>query len=226
AALVVLGGSAPTAARADVYVQTNLVSNVPGLAPRLDANLRNPWGVSLSTGSPFWVSNQVTGTSTLYNGSGTPQALVVKIPNQSGNQPNGPTGQVFNNTSDSLLTNGTKASFIFANLDGTISGWNNGLGTNAEIHVIATSPTVYTGLAIGNTGTASFLYAADTRNGKIDVFDGKFTKVTAAGGFTDPNLPSGFTPYNIQNLGGTLYVTYENPTSGGGVVNAFDLTGK
>src|SRR5262249_20345943 len=150
------------------------------------------------------VSNQVTGTSTLYNGSGTPQALVVKIPNQSGNPPNGPTGQVFNNTNDFLLGNGTKASFIFANLDGTISPWNTGLGTNAESPGPAASPTISTGLAIGNTGTASFLYAADTRNAKIDVFDGKFTKVTVAGGFTDPNLPNRFTPYNIQNLGGTL----------------------
>jgi uncharacterized protein (TIGR03118 family) len=205
--------------KADVFFsQTNLVSDVQGLAPVTDPNLKNPWGMSSSATSPFWVSNQVTGTSTLYNGLGTPQALVVTIPG------GGPTGQIFNPSTDFKLNNGNKANFIFANLDGSISGWNT--GTVAEVHVTnTTAPAVYTGLAFANNGTGNFLYAADGRGGKVDVFNGLWAKTTLAGTFSDPNLPSGFVPYNVQAIGNTIYVTYENRTAGGGVVNAFDLNG-
>ncbi len=212
-----------TSTSADVFIQTNLVSDVPGLAANTDANLKNPWGVSFSATSPFWVSNQVTGNSTLYNGSGTPLALVVTVP-QSTTPPAGPTGQVFNpSATDFRLVNGNKANFIFSNLDGSISGWN--AGTAAELKVTSTVPTVYTGLAIGNNGTGNFLYAADARGGKVDVINGLWARTTLAGSFTDPNLPSGFVPYNVQTIGNTLYVTYENRSLGGGVVNAFDLNG-
>jgi uncharacterized protein (TIGR03118 family) len=224
--LLALPGLAPTAAKADAFTQTNLVSDIQGLAPNFDPNLKNPWGVSFSpgsSGSPFWVSDQVSGKATLYNSTGTPLALVVNIPVQSGNPPTGPTGQVFNTTGDFKLLNGTKASFIFANLEGTISAWNG--GTNAEIKVLPTVSTTYTGLALASVGGSSFLFAADSRNGKVDVFDGTFTKTSLAGSFTDPNLPSGFTPYNVQVIGNTVYVTYENRASGGGVVNAFHLDG-
>jgi len=219
ALVVVLSISGTT--RADVFfTQTNLVSDVPGLAPVTDANLKNPWGMSASATSPFWVSNQVTGTATLYNGLGTPVPLVVTIPGAPGA---GPTGQVFNPTTDFRLNNGNKANFIFSNLDGSISGWN--AGTVAEVHVTNTAPTVYTGLAFANNGSANLLYAADARGGKVDVFNGQWVKTTLAGSFSDPNLPSGFVPYNVQAIGSTLYVTYENRTAGGGVVNAFDLNG-
>lgn len=200
------------------FIQTNLVSDIPGLAATTDPDLKNPWGISFSPTSPFWVSDQVTGRATLYNGSGTKQGLVVTIPG--GN----PTGQVFNSTSDFSLTTGGKALFLFSTLGGTIAGWNNTLGTNAEVKV-TTAGAVYTGLALGNNGSANFLYAANDAANRIDVFNSIFTPTTVSGSFTDPNLPSSFTPYNIQNLGGILYVTYESETQGGGVVDAFDTNG-
>jgi uncharacterized protein (TIGR03118 family) len=204
------------------FLQTNLVSDIPGLANNLDPNLKNPWGISFSPTSPFWVSDQVTGVATLYNSLGVPQALVVTIPPAGGGNP---TGQVFNSTaSDFMLSNNTKATFLFATLNGTITGWNGTAGTTAQ--VVATTPgAAYTGLALANNGSGNFLYAANAVANRIDVFNGALQLVTLAGSFTDPNLPAGFTVYNIQNLGGTLYVTYENEATGGGVVDAFDANG-
>jgi uncharacterized protein (TIGR03118 family) len=208
---------------ASAYVQSNLVSDIPGLATFTDPNLRNPWGIAFSATSPFWVSNQFTGTSTLYNGAGQPQPLVVTVPG-AGTGPRGPTGQVFNATSDFALTTGGKAFFLFANLDGSISGWNPAQGTQAAVTVPPLGA-VYTGLAMGNNGTGNFLYAADASGNRIDVYDGTFAATTLTGSFTDPNLPSGFAVYNIQQIGGMLLVTYENEADGGGVVNAFDFNG-
>jgi uncharacterized protein (TIGR03118 family) len=210
----------PAAVRADlIYVEKNLVSSVQGMAPNFDPNLQNPWGVSFSATSPFWVSNQITGNSTLYNASGVPQSLVVTIPG--GN----PTGQVFNSTaSDFALPVGGKAAFIFATLDGTIAGWNGGSGTTAQIAATENGAS-YTGLALANNGTGNFLYAANDGQGKIDVFNSTFHLTTLAGSFTDPNLPTGYTPYNIQNLGGKLYVAYENSNGDGGAVDVFDTNG-
>jgi len=211
--------AAPIAAHAGSFLQTNLVSDVPGLAAFTDTNLKNPWGISSSPTSPFWVSNQVTGNSTLYNGAGQPQALVVTVPGTGG-----PTGQVFNASSDFVLPTGGKALFMFANLSGTISAWNGAQGTTAVVEA-TTAGASYTGLAIGNNGVGNFLYAADSPGNKIDVFDGSFAHTTLAGSFVDPNLAAGFTVYNIQALGGVLYVTYENEGSGGGVVDAYDFNG-
>lgn len=219
----VLGFLAPLLLLAGVshagFVQTNLVSDIPNLAATTDPDLKNPWGISFSPTSPFWVSDQVTGVATLYNGSGAKQGLVVTIPG--GN----PTGQVFNSTaSDFQLSNNAKATFLFATLGGSIAGWNNGIGTTAESHV-TTSGAVYTGLALANNGSGNFLYAANSTGARIDVFSSTFVPTTPSGSFTDPNLPALFTPYNIQNLNGILYVTYENETQGGGVVDAFDANG-
>jgi uncharacterized protein (TIGR03118 family) len=214
--LAACGSTAPADA---AFIQTNLVSDIPGLAAHTDPNLKNPWGISKSPTSPFWVSNQVTGNVTLYNSAGQPQALVVTVPG-----PGGPTGQVFNPTSDFALTTGGKAFFLFANLNGSISGWNPTQGTLAPV-AASTPGAVYTGLALGNNGTANFLYAANAAGNKIDVFNGSFAPTSLAGSFTDPTLPAGFTVYNIQEVGGVLLVTYENEVSGGGVVNAFDMNG-
>ncbi len=203
-----------------VFVQTNLVSSVPGLAAFTDPFLKNPWGIATSAASPFWIANQATSTSTIYNSTGVKQALQVAVPGTSGA---GPTGTVFNNTGTFQLNNAVNATFLFAGLDGTISGWNGAAGTTAIVAAAATDGAVYTGLAIGKTGAASRLYAADAANNKIDVYDPAFQKLSTS--FVDPSLPAGFTVYNIQNLDGTLYVTYENETTGGGVVNAFDLDG-
>jgi uncharacterized protein (TIGR03118 family) len=221
AALLLL---ATSTAQADSFLQTNLVTDNQSITParNTDPNLINPWGISFSNTSPFWVSDQggspgpSTQKSTLYNGAGVPQALVVTIP-PSGNF--GPTGQVNNNTTGFVLSNGTAAAFIFANLNGSISAWNGGLGTTAQVAVPAgtVAGASFTGLALANNGS---LYAADKGNGTIAVFNSTFAP---AGTFTDPNLP-GFTPYNIQSLSdGRLYVTFQSRTTpNAGVVEIFN----
>jgi len=207
-----------------IYFQTNLASDISGMAAHTDPNLINPWGMSFATSSPFWVSDQGTNLATLYNGTGTPQALVVTTPV-------GPTGQVFNGTTSFKLDGTNSALFVFSSLSGTISGWNPAVSaTAAVVKFTATDGAVYTGLASG----PSNLYAADFKNGKIDVFDANFAKVTLAGTFTDPGLPSGYVPYNIQNVGGSLYVEYAmvdpvthraSLNANQGIVDKFDTNG-
>jgi uncharacterized protein (TIGR03118 family) len=221
-------------------VQTNLVSNVPGLAAITDPLLVNPWGVSRSPTSPFWVSNQGTNTTTLYNVIGSTTVSKVNIaPNgfvaipTTAAGPQGPTGQVNNtNTASFQLTPGDTASssrFIFANLNGTISGWAGGASSTVKA---ATPGAVYTGLAIDSAGTR--LYAADAVSGGIHVFDNSFARLASPGGaFVDPNLPAGFGAFNVQDIGGTIYVAYapaglpaqRNATRGMGFVSAFDENG-
>jgi uncharacterized protein (TIGR03118 family) len=220
--LVVLS---PATARATFYQQTNLVtsSQAAAAAPNTDPNLKNPWGVSFSNTSPFWVSNAGSGTSTLYNSAGVPNALVVTIPG------GGPTGQVNNadpNATDFVLPNGTKASFIFDSLAGTVTGWNG--GTTAQTMAMpAGTNNSYTGLTQAQNGTNGpwLLYAANNGTGKIDVYNSSWQLTNLSGSFTDPNLPSGFSPYNISEIRGTniLYVTYKGAS--GGVVDTFDLNG-
>lgn len=195
-----------------------------------DASLVNPWGLSFGPTTPFWISNQHAGNATLYNGFGGKVPLTVTIPGSMAG-PSGPTGQVFNPTGDFVLSDGAKANFLFANLNGTISGWNGAAGTTAL--VAARSPVaVYTGLAMGSSGGANFLYAANGALGKVDVFNGGFMPTTLAGSFTDPNLPAGLVPFNIVNIGGQLYVTYAppGPTAdeaplGTGAVDVFNTDG-
>lgn len=222
------------------YQQTNLVSDlaIPGVVQ--DPNLKNPWGVSESTTSPLWVSDQAAGVATLYTIgptglTATPATLVVPIPTTSSG-PQGPTGQVFNNTTSFLIpvTTGaspTPAHFIFDNLNGTISAWAQSQ-TPAAIEATVPGAT-FTGLAIGNVAGTPYLYAANGgTNPGVDVFDGTFTNVTNttfAGKFTNP-FP-GLVPFNAQNIGGMIYVTYAPPghtaetmaTTGG--VAIFDTSG-
>jgi uncharacterized protein (TIGR03118 family) len=211
-----------------LYQQTNLVSDVPGLAAVTDPNLKNPWGVSFSQTSPFWISDQGTNVSTLYDGAGNIVPLVVSIPNIG--LPPGPTGQVNNGTSGFVLPNGSPAAFLFVTLDGQLLGWNGGAGTTA-VNVATTPGAIYTGLANGSVGAANYLYAADN-TGHVNVFDSTFTNVTNttfAGKFVDPNALPGFTPFNVQNINGNLYVTYANTPMGvpqpGGFVDEFDSSG-
>lgn len=211
-----------------IFQQTNLVSSVSSLAPVTDPNLKNPWGVSFAPSGGFSVSNQVTGTATQYDGNGTPQATVIAIPPAPGSPPGtlgSPTGQVLNPTNDFKLPPmfGSPALVLFATLDGTISGWNGGPSAVREVDNSGSGAS-YTGLALANNGTGNFLYAANHSAGSIDAFNGDFAQVSGFS-FTDPNLPAGFTPYNIQNLDGTLYVTYENEATGGGIVDAFTPDG-
>jgi uncharacterized protein (TIGR03118 family) len=232
----------PSLVRGD-YVQTNLVSDVPGIAPMspVDPNLKNPWGMSFSATSPIWVSNQVTNTVTLYNALASPikQGLTVATMVSGGLGPQGPTGQVFNSTMNGFLIpapGGTsiKPPFLFADLNGTIQGWNPGsnAGLNATETVATVPGSVLTGLALDNVGSTNYLYAADA-TGHILVFDTDFnnvTNTTFAGQFVDPNAIAGFTPYNIQNLDGNLFVTYAEATNTGeplpgGFVDEFSSSG-
>jgi uncharacterized protein (TIGR03118 family) len=230
ATIFVLGSSA-TLQGQSVYQVTNLVSDIanpPGGAPQIvDPDLVNPWGMSFSAASPFWIANQGTGTSTLYSGdtvnpNGTrnpltksPLTVVISGP---------PTGTVFSGSNDFVLPNGQPARFLFAALDGTISGWNSG---TTAVTVAQTTGGIYTGLALISNDVGNFLAAANVAQGNIDVFDGNFNPVTLPGGFIDPDLPGGFTPFNIQNLGGELYVAYQNSLDPehDGVVDVFDGQG-
>jgi uncharacterized protein (TIGR03118 family) len=216
ASLALVCSTASVSAAPLGFYQVNLTSDVPGLAPNLDPNLKNPWGFSFSATSPFWVSNQVTGTATLYNAFGVPNALVVSIPPTPGG---GPTGQVFAGGQGFVMkSNAGNATFVFATLDGTIDAWNG--GTTAQIQA-STAGAVYTGLAL----VGSNLYAADTVGNKIDVFNNSFNPTTVSGNFVDPNVPAGFTPYNIQNINGKLYVEYALEDQPGGFIGVFDANG-
>jgi uncharacterized protein (TIGR03118 family) len=225
------------------FVQTNLVSDIPGFATITDPQLVNPWGVSHSSTSPFWTSNQGTNTATLYAVTDkttvtktniNPPAGDVLIPT-AGSGPQGPTGQVNNtNTASFLVQNGGDglfAHFIFANLNGTISAWDT--GTTAFTQV-TTAGATYTGLAIN--GAQTQLYAAnDAGTGSIDVFDSTFSPVTTlpAGAFVDPTLAAGLVPFNVADIGGFVYVAYApagraNQTAaalGAGAIAVFDESG-
>jgi uncharacterized protein (TIGR03118 family) len=206
------------------FVQRNLVSDIPGLAVTTDPNLKNPWGVTAGPTTPFWVSDNVTGVQTLYNGSGAAQALVVTVPRGQ------PTGTVFNSTTDFNLFSGGPARFIFSSLNGSISAWNQSQGTTALLEASHTG--AYTGLTIATSGNASFLYAPNFAEGNVDVYNGSFVPTVLPGGFIDPNLPAGYSPFNVQNINGNLYVAYAQPRPGGavfgdglGIVDVFNPNG-
>jgi uncharacterized protein (TIGR03118 family) len=217
----------------NAFEQENLVSDVPGLAQNLDPNLVNPWGLTSSATSPFWVANNGTGTSTLYNGPGVPQGLVVTIPGILQGVDSVPTGAIFNSAGAFPIgPGGQNAAFLFSTEKGAIAAWHASLGTTAANMFVATDGAVYKGLALAGSGATAHLYAPDFANGKIDVIDANFQKTTLAGSFVDPILPSGYAPFNIQNLGGKLYVTYalrngseDVPGPGNGFVDVFDLNG-
>ena len=207
---------------ATIFTQTNLVSDIPGMAAVTDPNLKNPWGVSFGPTTPFWVSDQVTNVSTLYNASGVPQPaspLIVSTPG-------GPTGQVFNSTTGFVINGGAPAAFIFSTLGGNIEAWNGAQGTAAVI-MHTTSPGAYTGLTLGTMGGSPVLYAANKVTGKIDVFDSSFNPVSLpATAFANSAVPAGLTPYNIQIVGGNLYVEYSAARGApGGFVAEFDANG-
>jgi uncharacterized protein (TIGR03118 family) len=213
---------------ANSFTQTNLVSDIPGMAANTDPNLQNPWGISESSGSPFWVSDNKTGLATLYNTAGTPLSLVVTIPAPSGG-PGAPTGQVFSGTA-----NFNSDLFIFATEDGTITGWRGSLGTTAEI-LSDNSPAgaVYKGLATAMIGANQYLYATDFHNNLISVLPSAGAPALP-GNFTDPNLPVGYAPFNIETINGQLYVTYalqdaakhdDVAGAGHGFVDVFNLDG-
>jgi len=231
-------GASVVGAQPSRYAQTNLTSNIPGLAANTDPDLRNPWGISFGPATPFWLSDNGTGLTTLYNGFGVKQGLIVTIPAPPGS-PSGtlsePTGQVFNGFATtnptSFLVNGNPARFIFATEGGTVAGWNGGTLASTQVNTPNAS---YTGLAIGASGTNPFLYAANFASGHIDPIDGNWNLASLGGSFTDPNLPAGYSPFNVQNIGGQLYVAYalmdqntgdEIQGAGLGIVDVYDTDG-
>ena len=244
------------------YVVTNLTSDIPGVAPNTDPVLQNAWGVVFTpAGSPFWVSDNATGCSTLYDGTGVPQPtppLQVKIPlpggvipstackhadpnNPPDPTPAAPTGLVWNPTTSmttGFLVPGTSllATFIWDTEDGTISAWTGGLTPpDQAVLAVDNSPgAVYKGLVFGINSNGVFLFATNFRAGTVDVFDHNYQPVTTKGGFSDPQIPSGFAPFGIQNIDGALFVTYAKQNAqkhddvagpGNGFVDVFDTDG-
>jgi len=196
------------------YQLTNLVSNQVGNARHTDPLLVNGWGLARSAGGPFWISDEGSGWSTLYTGTGAAKSLQVVIPSESGAGPGSPTGIVFNGSSD-FQVQGWSAIFLFATLDGTISGWAPQSNPNEAIIAVdnSASGASYTGLAITSKDSGNFLYAADINNNKVDMYDGNFNLVTS---FTDPSLPAGVAPFGIQDINGLVFVAFapvdESPT--------------
>ncbi|HZD50870.1 MAG TPA: TIGR03118 family protein [Silvibacterium sp.] len=213
------------------YKVTSLDSNQLRQAPTIDPLLGNAWGLARSATSPWWVSDNSTGWSTLYLANGTEESLKVVIPTAGNgptsptglNGPGTPTGMVYNGSSE-FEVDGVKSSFIFATLDGTISGWP---GTNRNQATIAVDNSAnkasYTGLAITSKTSGNFLYAADNTNNVIDMYDGSFNLVKS---FGDPSIPSGFSVFGIQDINGLLYVAYAMTNgNAGGFIDLFKEDG-
>jgi uncharacterized protein (TIGR03118 family) len=223
-----------TATQAQHYKQTNLVSDITGMAPVTDPNLKNPWGITRSSGSPWWVANNNSGTSTLYTGAGAiipingTGTVTVPPPGFAPGTQSAPTGIVFNGSTTDFLV-GTSAPapahFIFVTEDGTISGWAG--GQNAVLVVDNSQKggpngAVYKGATSAEINGNHFLYVTNFRSGKVEVYDTTFKRVHLGEDAFDPDgdrdhdrddrggehVPSGYAPFNIQNIGGTLFVTY------------------
>ncbi|MGA7793620.1 MAG: TIGR03118 family protein [Candidatus Acidiferrales bacterium] len=229
--LVLLMVSAPAQAQ---YHLTNLVSNqIDENAPNTDPLLVNAWGLARSATSPWWVSDNLSGWSTLYNATGTPQALKVLIPTAGNgpasptglNGPGTPTGIVFNGSKTDFQIQGKSASFLFATLDGTISAWVPAVNANQAMIAVdnSASKAMYTGLAITSNPSGNFLYAADNTNNHIDMYDSTFTLVKS---FGDPAIPINFSVFGIQDINGLVYVAYAVPNVGAeGFIDVFQEDG-
>jgi uncharacterized protein (TIGR03118 family) len=237
-AVLAVASLAVSTARTDVYLAVDLVSDQPGVGPIVDPHLINAWGIALNPSSPFWVSSEGAGVANLYAGDVTTPlmklSLEVSIPGGH------PTGQVFNSTSDFVVSDGTNsgpAVFIFASVTGNVTGWNPNVPPPAPSTVAQlafSSPgSVYTGIALANNGSGNFLYLADFQGGNITVLDHAFSPVQLSGTFTDPGLPSDYAPFNVAAIGGNIYVAYAKRDASGeevtgahlGFISVFDLNG-
>ena len=189
------------------YSQTNLVSDNSGInATHTDVNLVNPWGIAIDSGGYFWIAANHSGNALVYNNYGTQVTNNVSIKKGTLGVAS-PSGVVFNTTSDFGIVDNGPSSMIFATEDGFITAWSMSTG-NATMIVADRSAAnaVYKGIALAVDNNSNYLYAADFHNARIDVFDKNFALVTKT--FSDPNIPSGFAPFNIRNINGMLYVTY------------------
>ena len=226
AVATILAAATPAAER-NAYVVHNLVSDGALPADHVDSNLVNAWGLTSRQTSPWWVADNGADVSTLYRADGTQPALVVSVPNA-------PTGTVANET-PSFVVGAGPAFFLFATEEGKILAWNPGLGTTAQVVADRSGEgAIFKGLALASTPGGDFLYATDFHNGRVDVFNGSFGQVTTPGAFQDPRVPDGFAPFGIQNVGGTIFVTYAKQDAEGkddvhgqglGFVDMFDTSG-
>ncbi len=218
-----------------------LVSNGAVPADVTDAKLVNPWGVAFNPNAVVWISDNGSGVSTLYDGTGAPAPLVVRIPpGKVGDGLGHPTGIVFNSSTDFVVTkagvSGASA-FLFAGEDGTISGWSPTVDLEHAVRVIdhSSAGSIYKGLASGGDGTTHLLYVTDFHNRRVEVYDAHFARINRPGAFQDSAIPPNFAPFGIQNVGGDIIVTYakqdsdaEDDVAGAGLgyVDAFDAKGR
>jgi uncharacterized protein (TIGR03118 family) len=232
------------AAGSVTFTQTNLVSDIPGMAKITDPNLVNPWGMTLGLNSGLWVSDNGAGKATTYDGTGQPipsgSPLVVSIPAPGGTSTSSPTGVATNGTSGFVISSGGNSgpsTELFATENGTIAGWNSSVDpTHAVIAVDnSASGAVYKGLAIGFNAAGAFLFATNFHAGTVDVFDSNFRPVHISGAFKDSKIPASFAPFGISDINGDLYVTYAKQDAsktddvagpGNGFIDIFDTHGK
>jgi uncharacterized protein (TIGR03118 family) len=237
------GSSMATGMTASGFVSTHLVSNIntasnPYSGSNADTHLVNAWGIAFNPQGFVWVANNGTSTSTLYDGAGVPQSLVVALPSGAAGSAR-PTGIVFNGSQSFQVTQGGVSGaspFIFVGEGGTVSAWSPGVNMNNAILVVDGSARgkVYKGLAISSQGGAPRLYATDFHNGVVDVFDANFAPVVGAGAFTDASLPPGYAPFGIQAIGSQILVSFAKQDAQGrnevvgpglGAVDVFDTAG-
>jgi uncharacterized protein (TIGR03118 family) len=231
-----LATGAATAQAAGSYSLTNIISDGYVPATVTDPNFIDPWGISGP--SDFWIDTAVTGYSYVNFANGAIQ-FKTTIPAASGTGTGQPTGTVFNSTTGFLLSNGSKASFMFASLDGSIWGWNGKLGTTGSISLKAidnsAAKAVYTDIALDPSAAGTVLLAANFGAGaKVEVYNQSFAATTLAGSFTDPNVPAGYAPYAIHVISNQVYVTYmlrstttysETLGPNTGFISVFDVNG-
>jgi aldose sugar dehydrogenase len=230
-----------SAANAPTFTQTNLVSDVPGMAARTDPNLVNPWGMTVGLNGGIWVSDNGSGKATSYDGKGqpvAPQTITIPAPGKAGGK-SAPTGAATNATTGFVISAAGKSgpsTQLFSTEDGTIAGWNNSVDpANAVIAVDRSSMgAVYKGLALGFDAGGALLFAANFAAGSVDVFDSRFEPVRTRGRFVDPQLPNGYAPFGIACINARVYVTYAQqdpekkddvPGAGHGYIDIFDMEG-
>ncbi len=239
--LIVLTGPLAVESHAQ-YVRTNLVSDQPGAAAHTDPNLINAWGVVFNPNGFVWVSSNHGSKSTLYDGDGNPQSLVVDVPGPSTATGGSPTGIVFNGGSDYVVSQGAQsgpARFIWATEDGILAAWNPGVGSppspstsSFKVADRSKGGAVYKGLA---STSDTHLLATDFHNGRIDAFNSNYAfNAALSSAFQDPTLPAGFNPFNVRTFNNKIYVSYallgpggvdDMPGAGNGFVNIFNLDG-
>ncbi|MBS1911253.1 MAG: TIGR03118 family protein [Bacteroidetes bacterium] len=215
------------------YTESKLVADDQGAgAAIVDVNLVNPWGLAFGATGTLWVSNNHSGTSTLYDATGAKLQTVVNIPSKTAPTGGSPTGVIYNSTADFVIPEASAARFIYAGEDGTISAWASGMTDARIVADRSASDAVYKGIAMATNGGSNFIYLTNFKKNTVDVFDATYRYSKS---FTDATIPAGYAPFGIQNIGGMLYVTYakqkgpdnedDDPAVGNGYVDIFNADG-